>query len=109
VKFNGEKNTDQVGEAEKTVSAAAAAEVYAALVSAGYFELNDKYATEEDGCERIRTDSPTHNWSVERDAETKALSHYLGCEGVEALDRLEEVRVLLVRKAEIQLWIAALP
>jgi hypothetical protein len=107
VKWNGESNVDEKGEAEKTVSAAAAAEVFEALADAGYFELNDKYATEEDGCERVRTDSPTHNWSVERDGETKALSHYLGCEGVAALDKLEDVRVLLVKNAEIQLWIGA--
>jgi hypothetical protein len=107
VKWNGERNVDEEGAAEKTVSAAAAAEVFDALADAGYFELNDKYATEEDGCARVRTDSPTHNWSVERDGETKALSHYLGCEGVAALDKLEDVRVLLVRKAEIQLWIGA--
>ena len=107
VKWNGQSNVDQTGEAEKRVSAAAAAEVFDALDAAGYFALNDKYATEADGCERVRTDSPTHTWSVERDGETKMLSHYLGCEGVAALDKLEEVRVLLVRKAEIQLWIGA--
>jgi hypothetical protein len=107
VKWNGESNVDQEGEAEKTVSAAAAAEVFDALADAGYFELNDKYATEEDGCERVRTDSPTHNWSVEREGDTKVLSHYLGCEGVAALDKLEDVRVLLVKNAEIQLWIGA--
>jgi hypothetical protein len=42
---------------------------------------------------------------LERDGETKKLSHYLGCEGIEALDKVDEVSVVLV--SEIQLWIAA--
>jgi hypothetical protein len=79
--------------------------VYEALVEAGYFELKDKYRTEADGCERWRTDSSTHNWSVERDGQTKALSHYLGCEGVAALDQVLIVSKLLRETAEISEWI----
>jgi hypothetical protein len=105
VKFNGEMHVAKTGESEKTVSAAAAAEVYETLLAADYFELNDEYRDEADGCERIRTDSPTHNWSVEHDGQTKKLSHYLGCEGVPALENIYNISELLVEKTEILEWI----
>ena len=107
VEFDGQQNVDKLGKSSKKVSAAAAGEVFEALQSAGYFELKDAYAIDSPDCERARTDAPTYKWSVEHDGKTKPLSQYLGCEGVDALDKVREVSKLLIEKAEISEWIGA--
>lgn len=107
VEFDGEQNVDKLGKSSKKVAATAAAEVYEALQSAGYFELKDAYAIDSPDCERARTDAPTYKWSVEHDGKTKPLSQYLGCEGVDALDKVREVSKLLIEKAAISEWIGS--
>lgn len=107
VEFDGQQNVDKLGKSSKKVSATAAGEVFEALQSAGYFELKDAYAIDSPDCERARTDAPTYKWSVEHDGKTKPLSQYLGCEGVDALDKVREVSKVLIEKAEISEWIGA--
>jgi hypothetical protein len=107
VEWSGEKNVDKLGKSTKKVAATAAAEVYEALQSAGYFELKDAYAIDSPDCERARTDASTHKWSVEHDGKTKPLSQYLGCEGVDALDKVREASKLLIEKTAISEWIGA--
>jgi hypothetical protein len=53
----------------------------------------------------VRTDSPTHNWSVVHDGKTKTLAQYLGCEGVAALDKVEAVSRLLIERSGTADWI----
>lgn len=107
VAFDGQSNVAQEGKSTKQVAPNAAADVYEALLAASYFDFKDAYRTEADGCERVRTDSPTHNWSVERDGQTKNLSQYLGCEGVPGLDKVEAASKLLIEKAAVAEWIGS--
>lgn len=107
VAFDGQRNVAQEGKSTKQVAPNAAADVYEALLAADYFGFKDAYRTEADGCERVRTDSPSHNWSVERDGQTKNLLQYLGCEGVPGLDKVEAVSKLLIEKAAVADWIGS--
>jgi hypothetical protein len=107
VEFEGQSNVAKEGKSTKQVAPNDAADVYEALLAASYFGFKDEYRTEEDGCERVRTDASTHKWSVARDGQTKDLSQYLGCEGVPGLDKVEAVSKLLIEKSGISDWIGS--
>jgi hypothetical protein len=107
VEFEGQSNVAKEGKSTKQVAPNDAADVYEALLAASYFGFKDEYRTEQDGCERVRTDASTHKWSVARDGQTKDLSQYLGCEGVPGLDKVEAVSKLLIEKSGISDWIGS--
>jgi hypothetical protein len=107
VEFEGHEHVTQEGHASKQVPGQDARAVYDALRDAGYWQLNDVYRTEADGCSAVATDHPTYEWQVITDGVTKPLSDYLGCAGVAGLAKVRMVEALFEEKAAFSQWIGS--
>jgi hypothetical protein len=100
VEFFGERCVARPGAFEQTVPAADARAVYDALLATPYASLGERYVHEEDGCELI-TDAPTYTWWVMADGKKKALVHYAGCLGIDALKKVDAVRATFHERANV--------
>jgi hypothetical protein len=105
VEFNGRGNTRQQGWGAKTVSRETAAEVLDAVVATNYWELDDVYMEQTDGCAEVEPEQATYTWSVRTDGPTKIVIDYQGCKGVPEVEPLRKIPELLIDKLALELWL----
>ena len=80
VTYEGRKFVKEVGRREKLLDRHSLQRLADEVQRLSYFRLRDHYASSEDGCSTLSTDSPSVITSVRVGGTTKTVDHYLGCE-----------------------------
>ncbi|MDB4990135.1 MAG: hypothetical protein JWN04_5313 [Myxococcaceae bacterium] len=109
VKYRGGLCTAQPGVFTKQVPAADVEHLYTELRNAGYWGLNDRYHTVQDGCANVYEDNSTQSLSVSADGFDKRLRYQLSCTGIPALDAVTALAPEVQKVAQIEAWISDQP
>jgi hypothetical protein len=78
--FEGRQNVKLKDVVKGHISREDVRSLIAAFEAASYFNLNDTYQTEKDGCPEVWTDNPSAITSIRMNGKTKTISHYYGCQ-----------------------------
>jgi hypothetical protein len=105
VAYQGEEFVAEKGPFTRDVPSADAHAVYDALRRVHFWDLRDRYATEEDGCPGVSTDAQTLVWTAVVDGRTKRVEHYLGCRPLPAVEALDVLDKVVVAKTNIREWL----
>ncbi|HWN99119.1 MAG TPA: DUF6438 domain-containing protein [Blastocatellia bacterium] len=105
VLFEGRKFVKKVGIAQSRISPETLRNLIDRFERINYFDLRNRYQDTEDGCEGAVMDAPSALTSIKINGKSKSVRHYLGCEGVEALDGLTKLEQAIDDAANTAQWI----
>lgn len=105
VAYEGRASVKVIGSAESSISQEKLRELIRAFENVGYFKLQDKYETPEDGCKDWVTDGPTAISSLTANGRTKSVRHYSGCRGIAVLAELQKLEQEIDDAANVAQWI----
>jgi hypothetical protein len=88
--FDGKDYTQTKGRVEGKIKQEVLKQIIIEFEKANFFELNDYYADESNGCKEVWTDNPSEIISIKINGKSKKVGHYFGCRKVEGnvLDRI---------------------
>jgi hypothetical protein len=82
---------EAVGDLTQRISPARVAELARTIDEIGYWQWQDQYLSEEDGCAAVATDHPGVDIEVRRGGATKHFSYYYGCKGLPVADQIDRL------------------
>ena len=107
VEFVGGYCSARPGPYEKQVAPTAASSLYAALVSANFWSLRDRYADKNTPeCPQFLTDGETNDWRAEVDGHVKTIERYEGCMGNPSLAALDALVDMVTAQSATDAWIS---
>ena len=105
VVFEGYNFTETKGKAEKIVTQEQLKRMIVYFEKVRFFELNDKYQDEKDGCTWLVTDHPSEIISIQINGKTKEINHYFGCGAGNPTKMLGELGIKIDEIVETKRWI----
>jgi Domain of unknown function (DUF6438) len=91
VLFSALEHVKPLGDSTHRVPAARVAELAKTIDEIGYWQWQDRYLAEEDGCAAVATDHPGVDIEVRRGGATKRVSYYYGCKGLPVADQIDRL------------------
>jgi Domain of unknown function (DUF6438) len=88
VRYSGEQHVKVEGRRTAQISADEFDFLVTSIKRIGFFELKDRYKSQEDGCLKVWTDNPSIDIAVTRAGQKKHVEYYYGCRGLEIFQRI---------------------
>jgi len=85
--------------------AAELARIQAQLQALQFMQLNERYATVQDGCAAVATDFPSLRITAHYGAQTKSVRYYQGCHGLALGAQLSQLATLIDEVGQSRQWL----
>jgi Domain of unknown function (DUF6438) len=88
VRYEGEAHVNVKGHRTANISAQEFGFLTSSIERVGFFALQNRYRTPEDGCRNFEFDHPAVDITVTRGGQRKHVEYYYGCRGPAAIPRI---------------------
>jgi hypothetical protein len=88
VRYSGEEHVKAKGQRTAQIPVDEFKFLVASIGRIGFFALHDRYRSAKDGCPKVWTDNPSADIAVTRAGQTKRVSYYYGCRGLDIFQRI---------------------
>lgn len=105
VAFDGHRFVQEAGKHNRRIDPRKFQQLARLVNKIGFFQLQDRYRYEQDGCGGWVTDNPTVDITVAKGPSKKQVSYYYGCRGPDVADQLIALSEAIDQVTGTSAWI----